>query len=56
MDEQKPNQKQVFKVSEERIAAITGKQFTPKEFDDYITKAVEYYQRYLQKQRSQYER
>ena len=56
MDEQKPNQKQVFKISEERISAITGKQFTPKEFEDYITKAVEYYQRYLQKQRSQDER
>ncbi len=56
MDEQKPNQKQVFKISEERIAAITGKQFTPKEFEDYITKAVEYYHRYLQKQRDQWER
>ena len=53
MDEQKPNQKQMYKVSEERIAAITGKQFTPKEFDDYIIKAVEHYQRYLQKQREQ---
>ena len=53
MDEQKPNQKQMYKVSEERISAITGKQFTPKEFEDYITKAVEYYNRYLQKQRSQ---
>ena len=53
MDEQKPNQKQMYKVSEERIAAITGKQFTPKEFDDYIIKAVEYYHRYLQKQREQ---
>lgn len=53
MDEQKPNQKQVFKVSEERITKITGKQFTPKEFDDYIIKAVEHYQRYLQKQREQ---
>ena len=53
MVEQKPNQKQMYKVSEERIAAITGKQFTPKEFDDYIIKAVEHYQRYLQKQREQ---
>ena len=53
MDEQKPNQKQMYKVSEERIAAITGKQFTPKEFEDYIIKAVEYYHRYQQKQRDQ---
>ena len=53
MDEQKPNQKQMYKVSEERITTIIGKQFTPKEFEDYITKAVEYYQRYLQKQREQ---
>lgn len=53
MDEQKPNQKQTFKISEDRIAEITGKRFTPKEFDDYVIKALEYYHRYLQKQRSQ---
>ena len=56
MDEQKPNQIPTFKISEDRIAQIIGKHFTQKEFDDYIIKAVEYYQRYLQKQRSQDER
>ena len=53
MDEPKPNQKQTFKIAEDRITEVTGKQFTPKEFDDYVMKALEYYHRYLQKQRSQ---
>ena len=53
MDEQKPNQIPTFKISEDRIAQIIGKHFTQKEFDDYIVKAVEYYHRYLQKQREQ---
>ena len=56
MEEQKPNQVPTFKISEEKIAQITGRHFSPKAFDDYILKAVEYYQRYLQKQRSQDER
>ena len=56
MDEQKPNQVPSFKISEDKVAQITGKHFSPKAFDDYILKAVEYYQRYLQKQRSQDER
>lgn len=49
MDEQKSNQVPTFKISEEKVARITGKHFSPKAFDDYILKAVEYYQRYLQK-------
>lgn len=53
MEEQKPNQVPTFKISEEKVAQITGKHFSPKAFDDYILKAVEYYQRYLQKQREQ---
>ena len=51
MDEQKPNQKQTYKISEDRITEMIGRRLTPKEFDDYVMKALDYYHRYLQKQR-----
>lgn len=53
MDEQKPNQVPTFKISEEKVAQITGKRFTPKDFDDFLEKAFACYIRQLKKERDQ---
>ena len=53
MDEQKPNQVPSFKISEDKVAQITGKRFTPKDFDDFVEKALTYYVRQLKKERDQ---
>ena len=53
MDEQKPNQVSSFKISEDKVAQITGKRFTPKDFDDFIEKALKCYVHQLKKERDQ---
>ena len=53
MDEQKPNQVPSFKISEDKVAQITGKRFTPKNFDDFLEKALACYIRQLKKERDQ---
>ena len=53
MDEQKPNQVPSFKISEDKVAQITGKRFTPKDFDDFLEKALACYIRQLKKERDQ---
>lgn len=52
MDEQKPNQKQTFKISEDIVYEITKRRFTPQEFEDYLKKALSGYVRQLEKDRS----
>ena len=53
MAEEKPNQKPKFKFSFERISPLIPKGYADKQAEDYIIKALEYYRRYLQKQREQ---
>ena len=53
MAEEKPNQKPKFRFSFERISPLIPQGYADKQAEDYIVKALEYYRRYLQKQREQ---
>ena len=53
MAEEKPNQKPKFKFSFERLRPLIPQGYADKQAEDYIVKALEYYKRYLQKQRDQ---
>ena len=53
MSEEKPNQKPRFKFSFERLSPLIPKGYADKQAEEYIIKALEYYKRYLQKQRDQ---
>ena len=51
MCEVKANQRETVKISAERIRAVIPKGYSAKQQEDYIIKALEYYHRYLQRQR-----
>ncbi len=51
MTKPKANQKEIFKMPMEKMRKLAPYAETNKEFEDYITKACEYYARYLQRQR-----
>ncbi len=51
MCEDKANQKEMFKMPMEKMRKLAPYAETSKEVEDYITKACEYYARYLQRQR-----
>ncbi len=51
MTQPKANQKEVFKMPMEKMRKLAPYAETNKEVEDYITKACEYYTRYLQRQR-----
>ena len=53
MAEEKPNQKPKFKFSFERLRPLIPQGYADQQAEDYIVKALEYYKRYLQKQRDQ---
>lgn len=53
MAEEKPNQKPKFKFSFERLRPLIPQGYADQQAEDYIVKALEYYKRYLQKQREQ---
>ena len=53
MSEEKPNQKPRFRFSFERLSPLIPKGYADKQAEEYIVKALEYYKRYLQKQRDQ---
>ena len=53
MDEQKPNQAPTFKVPENMVFEITKRRFTPKDFEEYLKKALTSYARQLEKERNQ---
>lgn len=55
MAEEKPNQKQTFKIPSEKVKEITRRDFTPKDFEDFWVKALAYYQKYLDRQKSREE-
>ncbi|MBQ7671065.1 MAG: ParB/RepB/Spo0J family partition protein [Clostridia bacterium] len=50
MDEQKPNQAPTFKVPENIVFEITKRRFTPKDFEEYLKKALTNYARQLEKE------
>ena len=51
MQEDKANQKPMFKVSMERLQKVAPK-VKDKDFEDFVLKACEHYYRYLQRQRN----
>ena len=51
MQEDKANQKPMFKVSMERLQKVAPK-IKDKDFEDFVLKACEHYYRYLQRQRN----
>ena len=53
MAEEKPNQKPKFKMSFEKLRPYLPKGYTEEKVEAFIIKALEYYQRYLERQRDQ---
>ena len=53
MAEEKPNQKPKFKFSFERLRPLIPQGYADAQAEEYVIKALEYYKRYLQKQRDQ---
>ncbi len=53
MAEEKPNQKPKFRFSFERLKPFIPQDYTDRMAEDYVIKALEYYSKYLQKQREQ---
>ena len=51
--EEKPNQKPKFKFSFERLKPYIPKDYSDSKAEDYVIKALEFYQKYLKKQREQ---
>jgi ParB family chromosome partitioning protein len=51
MSAEKPNQREMLKISAERVRAFFPKNYNEKQTEDFIVKAVEHYQRYLKRQR-----
>ena len=51
LSERKPKQPATLRIHAERIENIIPSGITPKELEDYVVKALEYYRRYLQRQR-----
>ena len=53
MSEEKPNQREVFKFRADRLRKFIPASVTPKQTEDYVLKALEYYQRYRERQKQQ---
>lgn len=53
MAEEKPNQKPKFKFSFDRLKPYIPKDYSDSRAEDYVIKALEFYQKYLKKQREQ---
>lgn len=51
MCEQKPNQKEKISFQSERLKSFIPKNFTAKQTEDYVIKALEYYHRYQLRQK-----
>lgn len=51
MAEEKPNQKPKFKFSFDRLKPYIPKDYSDSKAEDYVIKALEFYQKYLKKQR-----
>ena len=53
MDEEKPNQKPKFTFSFDRLKPYIPNDYSDSKAEDYVIKALEFYQKYLKKQREQ---
>ena len=53
MAEEKPNQKPKFKFSFDRLKPYIPKDYSDSKAEDYVIKALEFYQKHLKKQREQ---
>ncbi len=51
MDEQKPNQTEKVKIPTDELRKRIGKSMTDEKFIEYLYKAVDYYKKYLERQR-----
>ncbi len=51
MGTEKPNQREMLKIPVERVRAFVPKNYTNKQAEDYIVKAVEHYNKYLRRRR-----
>ena len=51
MSEEKANQRETYRIPAERLRGKIPSSYTAQQTEDYIVKAVEYYQKYLQRQR-----
>ena len=51
MSEEKPNQREKLSFPAERLRPLLPKGFDRKQTEDYICKALEYYQRYRERQK-----
>ena len=51
MDEQKPNQAEKVKIPTDELRKRIGKSMTDEKFIEYLYKAVDYYKKYLERQR-----
>ena len=51
MSEEKANQRETYRIPAERLRGKIPSSYTAQQREDYIVKAVEYYQKYLQKQK-----
>ena len=50
LSEEKPNQKEYLKIPTDRLYNLIKPWYTEKQKQEFIIKAVEYYNRYLQRQ------
>ena len=53
MCEEKPNQREKFSIRADRIRPYLPADISPRETEDYVLKALEYYQRYRERQKQQ---
>lgn len=53
MEEEKPNQKPKFKFNFDRLSRLIPSDYTPSMAEDYVVKALEHYQHFLQRQQEQ---
>lgn len=51
MATEKPNQREMLKIPADRVRAFVSKNYTEKQAEDFIVKAVEHYKKYLRRQR-----
>ena len=52
MSEEKPNQIPHISFNETRIKSVLPKEIKGKNIEDFVVKAIEFYNRHLQKQKS----
>lgn len=53
MGEEKPNQRDTYRIRTERLRPLLPSGCTPEKVEEYVLKACEYYQRYLKRMRDQ---